>query len=79
MSMDNLGRLLIILGIGFGLLGGIMLLLSRIPIFSNIGNLPGDIRVQGQNFSCFMPIASMILVSIVLTVALNVLIRLLNR
>lgn len=79
MSMDNLGRILVVVGIGICVLGGIILLLSRIPFFNNLGGLPGDVRIQGQNFSCFMPITSMILVSIVLTIALNILVRLLNR
>ena len=79
MSIDNLGRILVIIGIGLCLLGGIILLLSRLPFFNQLGSLPGDMRFQGQNFSCFAPITSMVLVSIILTIILNVLIRLINR
>lgn len=41
--------------------------------------LPGDIVIQRGNFSCFFPLATMILLSIILTVVLNVLIRLLRK
>jgi hypothetical protein len=79
MGLDSIGRLLLVVGVGLAVLGGILLLLSKVPFLSQLGNLPGDIRIQGQGFSCFVPLASMILISIVLTVALNIVIRLINR
>ena len=75
--MENIGRLLLLIGVGAVILGGILLLLGRLfPLF---GDLPGDIRIQGENFSCFAPIASMIILSVILTVIINILIRLLDR
>ena len=56
-----------------------LLLAARIPFLQNLGNLPGDIRVEGQGFTCLFPIATMIILSIVLTVVLNIVIRLINR
>jgi hypothetical protein len=44
-----------------------------------LGRLPGDIRIQRENMSCFIPIASMIVLSLILTIVLNLIIRLLNR
>lgn len=79
MDMQNLGRLLIIMGIGIALLGGLFLLAGKIPILKQFGNLPGDIRIQAQGFSCFFPLVSMTLLSIILTVVLNLFIRLLDR
>jgi len=76
MSFAELGKWLVIAGLGLALLGGVMWLLGRIPFF---GNLPGDIRVQTQNFSCFFPIASMIVLSILATIVLNVIIRIVNK
>ncbi len=76
MSFAELGKWLVIAGLGLALLGGVMWLLGRIPFF---GNLPGDIRIQGQNFSCFVPIASMIVLSILATVVLNIIIRIVNK
>ena len=40
-------------------------------LFSWFGNLPGDIRIEGETSSVFIPITSMILVSVVLTIAVN--------
>ncbi len=77
--MDNLGRILIVVGIGILLTGGILLLLSRLPFLNTQNGLPGDIRIEGQNFTCIIPLASMLLVSVVLTIVLNIIIRLINR
>lgn len=76
MDFQSIGRLILILGVMLAVVGGAMMLLAR---FTNAGNLPLDIRVQGQNFSCFAPIGTMILLSIILTVVLNIVIRILNR
>ena len=77
-SITSLGRLLIFFGLGIAILGGLMLLLGKIPFF---GNLPGDINYQGPRgrVTVFAPIGTMLLVSIILTIVVNVVIRLLNR
>lgn len=79
MELDQLGRVLLLMGGGLMLLGGLFLLLSRIPIVDRFGRLPGDIRLEGSNFSCFAPITSMFLLSIILTIVVNVILRLVNR
>jgi len=76
MSFGELGKWLVIAGLGLALLGGVMWLLGRIPFF---GNLPGDVRVQTQNFGCFFPLASMIVLSILATIVLNIIIRIVNK
>lgn len=77
MDFQTLGRILLIGGIALALLGGLFLLIGR--LMPGLGSLPGDIRIQGQGFSCFIPIASMILISVILTIILNLIIRFLNR
>lgn len=79
MDLGYIGRVLVYAGIGLALLGGLLLLLSRVPILNNLGHLPGDIHIEGQGFSCFLPLASMLLISIILTVVLNFLARIINR
>lgn len=79
MDLQSIGRVMVVIGIGIALLGGLLLILSRLPFFSSLGNLPGDIRIQGQGFSCFIPVVSMILISVILTVVLNIIIRIINR
>jgi hypothetical protein len=76
MGIDDIGRLLLVIGCGLALLGGTLLLLSKIPL---LGNLPGDIRIQVQGLSCFIPLASMLVISLALTLLLNILIRWINR
>ncbi len=79
MNLADLGRLIIVVGIGLVVLGGLFLLMGRVPGLNRFGNLPGDIRIERGNFSCFAPIVSMILLSLLLTLALNLIIRLINR
>jgi hypothetical protein len=76
MSFSELGKWLVLAGLGLACLGGLIWLLGRIPFF---GNLPGDIRIQTQNVSCFIPIASMIILSILATIVLNIIIRIVNK
>ena len=40
-------------------------------LFSWFGNLPGDIRMEGENSSVFIPITSMIVISVVATILFN--------
>jgi hypothetical protein len=75
MTFDQLGKLLIILGIVILVLGGVFLLFGR----SFLGKLPGDINITNGSFSCTVPIVSMIVLSILLTIILNIVLRLFNR
>jgi Protein of unknown function (DUF2905) len=66
-----------ILGLILFVTGALVYLISRAGI--PLGRLPGDLRIQGANLTCFVPLASMIIISILLTIIINVVIRLLNR
>ena len=51
-------------------------LLTYAPnLFGWFGKLPGDLRIEGKNGFVFIPITSMIVVSLVLTLILNLLFR----
>lgn len=76
MGWGSIGRLLILAGLGLCLVGLILLLVDRVPY---LGRLPGDIRIQREGFSCFVPLATMLLLSLLLTLVLNLLLRLLGR
>ncbi len=69
-DVSSLGRLLIGIGVLIVIVGGVLLVFGRIPF---LGRLPGDIRVQRGNFSCFVPIATSIVLSLLLTLLLNLL------
>jgi len=75
MTSDQIGKLLILVGISIVVVGGLFLLFGR----TFLGKLPGDITVSNGTFTCFVPIASMIVISILLTIVLNIVLRILNR
>ena len=75
--MENIGRLLMIGGILLFVVGGLVFLASKFGI--PFGRLPGDIRINGEHGSFYFPLASSILISIVLTILFNIIIRLFKK
>jgi hypothetical protein len=71
-----MAKSLIVIGAALVLLGGLLWLASKTPL---LGRLPGDIRIERPAFTCLIPIASSIVISILLTLLLNVIARLINR
>jgi hypothetical protein len=71
--MEQLGRLLVIMGGVVALLGFILMLGPRLPF--RIGRLPLDFHYQRDNFSFYFPLGTSILVSVVLTLLLSLLHR----
>jgi len=69
---QGFGRILIIAGLVMAGLGVLMLVAGKIP---GIGRLPGDIVFQRGNFTVYFPIVTMLLLSVILTVVLNVIFR----
>ncbi|NMD43378.1 MAG: DUF2905 domain-containing protein [Firmicutes bacterium] len=67
MLADSLGKILLITG---GIIAAAGLLLLCLGRFGP-GRLPGDILIQKENFSFYVPITTMLLVSIVLTILFN--------
>ena len=69
-SMDlgpqQVGKWLIVVGVILALLGGLMVLLGRLGLF----RLPGDLEFGSKNWRIYIPIASCILLSILLTLIL---------
>jgi len=63
-EIQHIGKLLIIMGIIIIVAGALLLLSGKLPW---IGRLPGDILIQKKNFTFYFPLATGILVSILLT------------
>ena len=76
MDIQEIGKWLVVAGLVVLVTGGLLILLGRLPFF---GQLPGDFTFQGQNVSCFVPLGTMIVVSLLLTVLLNIVLRWLNK
>ena len=69
MNGTELGKLLIMLGIGAILIGLVIIALSK---FISLGNLPGDIIIKGENGGGFyFPVVSCIVISVVLSIIMN--------
>jgi uncharacterized membrane-anchored protein len=71
MALGDIGKLLLITGVVIAVLGGVVLLLTR----AGVTQLPGSISVSGGNFSFFFPVAFCVVVSIVLTVVINLIVH----
>lgn len=69
--MENFARILFFVGIVLILISGVVYLFSRFNV--PFGRLPGDIRIQGDNFTFYFPLASSLLLSLLLTLLLNLL------
>lgn len=67
MTMNTLGRQLIIVGLLIAGSGAVLLLLGKIP---GLGRLPGDIVVRRSNFTLYVPIVSAIVVSALINIVL---------
>jgi hypothetical protein len=72
-----LGKGIALLGVILVVVGGLLWLLGRTGL--PLGRLPGDIRIEGDRLSCYLPIVTMIVLSVMLTLLLNIIVRLFNR
>ncbi len=63
-----MGRMLVVLGAALLVIGVIVLLLGRTGL--PLGRLPGDLLYRGKNTTFYFPLASSILISVVLSLAL---------
>ncbi len=71
--MNELGKMLLGVGLAIALVGALLLLAARIGL--PLGRLPGDISYKGKNFSFYVPIGTSILISIVLSLILYLISR----
>lgn len=60
-----LGRMLIVFGLLLVAAGVLVTFSGRLPI--KLGRLPGDIHIQGKNGSFYFPLATCVLVSVVIS------------
>jgi hypothetical protein len=72
MPLNDLGRTLVIVGVVLAVLGGVLMLMGQLPW---LGRLPGDISFERGSFRFYAPIATMLLLSLILTIVLNLLAR----
>jgi hypothetical protein len=69
--METLGKAFVVAALVLGLVGVALLGLSRF----GLTRLPGDILIRGKNVTVYAPVGVMILISLVLTIVLNLIWR----
>jgi len=74
--MTGIGKILLVVGGTTILLGLILIFSHHIPF---LGKLPGDIMVKKDGFSLYVPIVTFLLLSILLTIIINVILHFLGR
>ena len=67
----ELGRILLVVGGLLVVVGGLAVLGVRLPF----GRLPGDIAIEGERGGIYVPIATLVVISIVLTILANLFLR----
>jgi hypothetical protein len=66
--MVEMGRVLVALGVALVVIGGVVMLLGRAGL--PLGRLPGDVLYRGKNTTFYFPLATSILISVVLSIVL---------
>lgn len=69
---QNLGKTLIVVGVMLAIVGIVFIFGGKIPL---LGRLPGDITIRREGFSLYLPIATCLLLSLVLTLIVRILFR----
>ena len=67
----EVGRFLVVIGILLVVVGGLTMMGIRLPF----GRLPGDIAISGDRGGLFIPLGTMLVISIVLTLLANLFLR----
>ena len=67
--MNDIGKILVGFGLLIALVGVVLVFVGRVPW---IGRLPGDIHIQRGRFTLYFPLATSLLLSVVLTLLLYV-------
>ena len=62
---QSIGKILIIIGAVIAALGFLFLFKDSIPLFRHLGRLPGDIRVEKENFSFYFPVMTCVIISVI--------------
>ena len=77
MDLVNLARILAVFGIVLLVTAGILYLISYFDL--PLGNLPGDLILKRDNFTCVVPLISSLIVSVVLTLLINLILSIFRK
>ena len=71
-SIAGIGKLLIFFGIFMILFGLLFILAGKIP---HLGKLPGDIEIHKKGLDIYFPLATCLIISLLLTIIINIIFR----
>ena len=69
MAIESIGKSLIFFGIVLIVIGSLFVLFGKVPWF---GRLPGDIVIKREGLTVYFPVATMLLLSLLLTILFNI-------
>ena len=75
--LANFARIFLIIGVIFLVVGGLLYLAGKFNL--PLGKLPGDFTIQGKGYTCFFPLATSIVLSILLSIIFTLASRLIGR
>ena len=74
-DLSGAGRFLLVTGVVLSAFGALLILAPRVPGLDRLGRLPGDFVVERGPVTIFFPIVSSIVISVLLTIVLNLISR----
>jgi len=77
MDLMSIARILAIFGIAVLVTAGILYLIAHFEL--PLGNLPGDLVLKRENFTCMIPLVSSLIVSVVLTLLINLILSIFRK
>ncbi len=75
MELNHFAKILVIMGIVLVGIGGLFYLMGSFGHHSWLGRLPGDIYIQRKNFVFYFPLVTSLIISILLSVVINIIFR----
>jgi Protein of unknown function (DUF2905) len=75
--LTNAARIFLIIGAVFLVIGGLLYFAGRLNL--PLGKLPGDFTFQGKGYTCFIPVATFLILSILLSIILTIVTNFLGR
>jgi hypothetical protein len=77
MDLVQIARILALFGIFLLVTAGALYIMSRFGL--PLGNLPGDLVIRRENFTCAVPLVSSLIISVILTIIINLILALIRR
>ena len=74
-NLSGAGWVLLVSGLVLSAVGALLIVSPRIPGMDRLGQLPGDLVVERGPITIFVPIVSSLVISLLLTIVLNLILR----